>query len=149
MKLHEEFKLYETMWDTVEAKDELNEGFVDTIKNIAKTISDKVDAVAVNSITKQVIRNMNKAYPDTETSFSDDEAAYVFESDTNGSYRIKEENFELVKKLDILANAIYDCNIEHGYDDAIAGFEIFIYLLSTLRIPFAYYDPSDIEADDN
>jgi len=148
MKLHEEFKLYETMWDTVEAKDELNEGFVDTIKNIAKTISDKVDAVAVNSITKQVIRNINKAYQDTETYFSDDEATYVFESNTNGSYWIKEENFELVKKLDILANAIYDCNIEHGYGD-VAGFEIFIYLLSALRIPFAYYDPSDIEAEDN
>ena len=131
-----EFRLYESLFREStpgNTTTELTEGFLSSVKNVLSKISDKTDEAAIKAITKQVVRNMEAADEPEEADLSGSEDTVVFTASDNGQYLIKKENLALVEKVDALEEAIY------SHDDTFAGYEIFTYLLSVLKIPFQYY----------
>lgn len=137
-----EFNLYESLFqdnkNSLQECVQLNEGFISAIKNTLSRIGDKVDDAVIKALTKQIYKSMETAEEPEETDLDDTENITIFKSDTNGNYIIKKENEPLVKKVNTLADAVWEC------DNTCAGWEIFIYILAVLKVPFQFYFEDDI-----
>lgn len=114
----------------------LTESYVGSIRTALKG---KLDAASVKHIAPRIINRLLRANNATETDMSVYNDVVVFNSRTNGDYEIRKADLTVVEKVDLLANAVYECNDERVYDAHIAGYEIFQYLLSVLNIPFQNY----------
>ena len=134
-----EFRLYESLFSESvnqmndETTVQLTEGFLASVKSVLSKIGDKLDDVTIKTVTKQVVKNMEVAEEPEEADLDDTENIMIYTTKDNGKYIIKKENESLVKKVDTLMDAIYNC------DDTFAGYEIFTYLLSVLKVPFQFY----------
>lgn len=136
MKLHEEFKLFEDMWETTEQKTSkaLNENLNENFKEILFSLKDRLADLAMGNFADFLIFVMNssEAIEPQETDLSNEETI-IFSSKSNGDYIIRKEDEARLKEIDEVTDKIW------SYNDTFAGYEIFTYILALLKIPFEYY----------
>ena len=121
-------------------RDELNSKLTESYAgSIRAALNGKLDAASVSHIAPRIITKLLRATDAVETDMTVYNDVVVFSSKTNGDYEIRKSDLAEVENVDLLANAVYECNDEQVYDASIAGYEIFQYLLGVLNIPFQCY----------
>jgi hypothetical protein len=131
----------EVLREELNSRTGLTESYAGSIRAALKG---KLDAVSVRHIAPRIINRLLRAGDVTETDMTVYNDVVVFSSKTNGDYEIRKADLAVVEKVNLLANAVYECNYEQVYDASIddasiAGYEIFQYLLGVLNIPFQCY----------